>query len=270
MIHTRMVIYYGPKHGNDESEWEDGAAGFPGDPAMGRCTRLAVADGATQGFGSARWAQQLVTGFVGADGEQGVRPPALSPDALHGWFEAMRHRWQHDPRMAEANDLQRFKLAEVGSFATFLGCELRDLDGPRPRWHAVALGDTVLFQVRDHELIAQFPQLAAADFGFNPDGVPTKPDALAGMLDRLLVGEGELAEGDVLYVATDAFAQWMVEADQRGGRSLWKALAGLDHPDTFHRLVADRRRSGEMTNDDVTLLRVQTAAAQPAYVVVCL
>jgi hypothetical protein len=268
LIHMQMVIFYAPKHGNDESEWEDGGAGFPGDPTLGHGPRFAVADGATQGFGSARWAQQLVAGFVGAD--RAVRPPALSSPALGEWFESMQVRWRHDPRLAGASELQLIKLEEVGSLATFLGCEITGLDGSRPRWNAVALGDTVLFHVRDHRLVAQFPRIAAEDFGFNPDGVHTKPEAIAGMLDRLLVGMGELADGDLLYVATDAFAQWMVEAIGRDHRSLWNVLAQVDHPDTFRTLVADRRRAGEMNNDDVTLLRARVVTAQPAYLVVCI
>jgi hypothetical protein len=266
VIHPQLVIYYAAKQGNQEAEWEDGGAGFPGDPSNGRRPRLAVADGATQGFGSARWAQQLVAGFVGADAEQ----PALSRVALHDWLLTMQDRWHHDPRLAGATELQRRKLEEVGSLATFLGCELRDLDGARPRWTAIALGDTVLFHVRGDRLLTQFPAIAAEEFGFNPDGVPTRPEVLDGMLDRVLIGEGELAEGDVLYVATDALAQWMVAAAARDPRSLWTLLAELDHPETFHRLVADRRRAGELNNDDVTLLRARAVAAQPAYLVVCL
>jgi hypothetical protein len=258
VVQVRTVVYYAPKHGNAEAEWEDGGAFSPG---SGRGPRLAVADGATSGFGSARWAQQLVAGFVGADGPA----PAVAPAALGGWFETMRTRWREDPVLAGASDLERLKLARVGSFATFLGCEI--VDGPRPRWTAVALGDTVLFHVRGGEPVGQFPPLAAADFGYNPDGVSTKPETLGSVVDRLLVAEGELADGDVLYLATDALAQWLVT--QRGP-AVWSVLNALSHPDTFRRLVADRRAAGELGNDDVTLLRAQVAVAAPAYLVVCL
>ena len=40
------------------------------------------------------------------------------------------------------------------------------------------LGDTVLFHVRGAGLVAQFPELAAEDFGINPDGVSTQPSQL--------------------------------------------------------------------------------------------
>lgn len=265
-----MVVFYVPKQGNDEREWEDGAAGSCGDPSAGRNPRFAVADGATEGFGSARWAEQLVAGFVGSDqGNGGAEPPALRPDALHRWLELMQARWHQDPRAAGATDLERLKLARVGSFATLLGCELSGLDEPQARWDAVALGDTVLFHVRNQE-VEQFPKIAAEEFGVNPDGVPTRPETLAGMVERLVVSGGDLAAGDRLYLATDALAQWMVEADARDRRSLWTMLATLDHPATFRKLVADRRRAGEMKNDDVTLMRVHLVATRPAYLVVCL
>lgn len=270
-MQTQMVVFYAPKQGNAEREWEDGAAGSGGDPSAGRNPRFAVADGATEGFGSARWAEQLVTGFVGSDQENGAaEPPALRPDALRRWLELMVARWQQDPRAAGATDLERLKLARVGSFATLLGCELSGLDGQQARWDAVALGDTVLFHVRGQQ-VAQFPQIAAEEFGFNPDGVPTKPEALAGMVERLVISPGgTLAADDHLYLATDALAQWMVDTDARDRRSLWTALAKLDHPATFRRLVADRRRAGEMKNDDVTLMRIHLVATPPAHLVVCL
>lgn len=259
MIQARTVIYFAQKLGNAEAEWEDAGATAPADRVSGRGQRLAVADGATSGFGSARWAQQLVAGFVGADRDG---PPELTRGALRKWFEVMQARWREDPRLAGATELQKIKLAQVGSFATFLGCELTDRG-----WLAVALGDTVLFQVRADRLVAQFPRMAAGDFGSNPDGVSTRPETLSGMAGRVLAAQGDLADGDVLYLATDALAQWMIGADQS---ALWPMLAGLGHPDTFRALVADRRRSGELHNDDVTLLRAHIVSSRPSDLVVCL
>ncbi|MGM1058691.1 hypothetical protein [Saccharothrix sp. Mg75] len=260
-MHARQVVFYAPKHGNAEAEWEDGAAAAPAD--NGRGPRFAVADGATQGFGSARWAQRLVAGFVGA----GSPAPALDRASLHRWARHAQDDWRADPRVAGATPLQRHKMEVVGSFATFVGCELRDLGGPRPRWTAVALGDAVLFHVRGQRLVGQFPAMAAEDFGSNPDGVPTTPDGLADVVGRVLFAEGDLADGDVLYLATDAFAQWVVAT---GGPALWSDLASLEHPDAFRSLVADRRAAREMVNDDVTLLRVLVDAAPPEHLVVCL
>lgn len=263
-MRARQVVFYAPKLGNAEAEWEDGAAAAPADGTRG--PRFAVADGATEGFGSARWAQRLVAGFVGVDGGA----PDLDRDSLHRWARRAQDAWRTDPRLASATPIQLHKMATVGSFATFLGCELRDLDGPRPRWTAVALGDAVLFHVRDHRLVAWFPALAAEEFGANPDGLPTAPGALAGVLDRALFAEGDLVGGDLLFLATDAVAQWVLAADRRDPAALWAVLSGLDHPDAFRALVDGRRAAREMVNDDVTLMRVVVAPAPPEHLVVCL
>ncbi|MEJ2853112.1 MULTISPECIES: hypothetical protein [unclassified Saccharothrix] len=257
-MHAWQVVFSAPKHGNDPWEWEDGAAAVPGDPATGRGPRFAVADGATEGFGSARWAMRLVEGFVAGDVE-------LTERSLLGWAGRAQDAWRHDPVLSRASGLELFKVDSVGSLATFLGCELVDLGGQRPRWRAVALGDTVLFHVRGDRLVTQFPDIPADGFGTNPAGVPTAPAALPGALGGVEFAEGDLAAGDLLYLATDAFAQWMVRRD---GPALWSALAGLDHPERFRDLVDDRRAAREMTNDDVTLMRVSVASRLPDQLVV--
>lgn len=263
-MQPRMVVFHAVKRGNAEHEWEDAAAG---DPTSEGNSRFAVADGATEAFGAASWARCLVSGFVGADG---ATPPALRRQALRHWLTQRQTRWNAEQLAAGGSDLARLKLERVGSFATLLGCELSGLDGDAPCWNAVALGDTVLFQVRGPRLVEHFPPIAAEDFGVNPDGVSSKPEQLASTTDRLAVARGGLALGDRLYLATDAFAQWMLATQLRDPEWLWATLAALAHPVSFRALVADRRRRGEMTNDDVTLLRVHLVTGALEYLVVCL
>lgn len=259
-MHAWQVVFSAPKQGNDAWEWEDGAAAAPEDPRSGRGPRFALADGATEGFGSTRWAMRLVEGFVAPDVE-------LTERSLLGWATRAQNEWRHDPLLSGASGVELFKLDSVGSFATFLGCELTDLAGARPRWRAVAVGDTVLFHVRHNRLVAQFPPMRADDFGVNPAGVPTVPAALPGVIDQMVFAEGEVAPGDLLYLATDALAHWMVRESHHG--ELWSLLAGLDHPQRFRSLADDRREAREMTNDDVTLMRISVAGSWPDQLVVC-
>jgi hypothetical protein len=131
----------------------------------------------------------------------------------------------------------------------------------------VSLGDTVLFHVRDHRLLTHFPPIGVDEFGLTPDGVHTKPDALDHMMRRLAFAQGQLRQADTLYLATDAFAHWMLRND---GPALWSMLGGLDHDGVFARLVADQRAAGALHNDDVTLLRVRLVAEPPIQLVVAL
>ncbi|MGQ0842367.1 hypothetical protein [Actinokineospora sp.] len=61
------------------------------------------------------------------------------------------------------------------------------------------------------------------------------------MTDRLAFGSGPLLPGDLLFVATDAFAHWMLGQAAPDQAALWAVLADLHHDATFAALVADQR-----------------------------
>ena len=196
-MQVRSVLFGLEKAGNAAKEWEDGAGAFDGDPAAGRNPRFIVVDGATEAYDSLRWVDHLVTSFIGDSSSRKSQMPSLDAESMQRWFELMQERWVAEAPAAFANIFEERKFAQAGSFATLLGCELTGLDGPNPSWDAVALGDTVLFHVRDRRLVAQFPRLGADDFGLSPDGVHTQPAALEQMRRQLTFAHGSLVEGDL-------------------------------------------------------------------------
>lgn len=259
-MQARMVVFSDVKAGNSIEEWEDRAAGSVGDPGAGHQPRFVVVDGATEAYDAVRWADLLASSFVHAG------PARLHPSPMQDWFATAQDAWVAGAPATFASIFEERKFAE-GSFATLLGCELSGLDGTGPTWEAVALGDSVLFHVRGERLLAQFPPLTLEDFGLNPHGVHTRPEATTRMVRHLDFGHGELAVGDRLYLTTDAVAHWIIRSS---GPALWDTLAALDHPALFARLVADQRAAGAMKNDDVTLMRIDLRAEDPDYLVVCL
>jgi hypothetical protein len=262
MPQLETVVFAAPKAGSAEAEWEDGAGYDEGDPATGTA-RLVVADGATEAYDSIRWVGLLVESFLGPAGP----PPGVPAAGVVEWIGRLQERWVREAP-AFANLYEERKFHADGSFATLLGCEVRGLGGPRPAWTAVALGDTVLFQVRAGTELARFPAVTADGFGINPEGVFTAPAARDRMRAALGRAEGTLAAGDRLFLATDAFAEWMVRAADGQPAQLWRLLDRLD-PASFRRLVADRRRAGLMKNDDVTLMRVRVTDRDPDHLAVC-
>ncbi|WP_322778198.1 hypothetical protein [Frankia sp. Cas4] len=262
MILARSACFWLEKLGSAAPEWEDAAACHDGDPAAGVAPRYVVVDGATEAYDAIRWVAQLVGSFVADTG------PDLTPDGLCAWFEQVQRLWVAEAPARFATVIEEHKFHTQGSFATFLGCRLTGLDGPRARWEAAALGDTVLFHVRAGRLLTHFPPIDVDDFGLSPDGIGTRPEALGPMLRALELASGEVRAGDVLFIATDALAQWLLLETGRDEASLWAALAGLDHDAAFAAIVADQRAAGRMRNDDVTLLRVQLATTEPGALVV--
>jgi hypothetical protein len=265
MLQARIVTFWAEKDGSSPHEWEDGALGDAGDVTRGRNPRFVIADGATEAYDSIRWAEQLVTSFA-TDGTA----PELDPLSIERWFETVQRAWVEEAPTRFATIFEEHKFAE-GSFATLLGCELRDVDGPAPSWKAVALGDAVLFHVRRGCLLVHFPPLDHGDFGVNPDGVHTRPAALPTMMQRISFAENAIEAGDHLFLATDALADWIVSTrDHHGQERLWAFLSRISHPGTFCRFIADSRAAGVMKNDDVTLMRVLITDSEPDHVVVCL
>ena len=82
----------------------------------------------------------------------------------------------------------------------------------------MAVGDTVLFHVRDGERVATFPPMEATDFAHAPDLVSTQPQSVDPTMKVLRRAGGDVREGDVLLVATDAVAAWMLRRHGRGCR----------------------------------------------------
>jgi hypothetical protein len=274
-MHIQLAVFSEPKAGSAPEEWEDAAlAGVAAQPAGLRHTpayiRYVVADGATGGYVSRRWVNLLVTRFAPDDLTRG---PRLEPASMRLWFERMQDVWAANPPAAR-DLIDEIKASKDGSFATLLGFDVFGLDGQRPAWKAVALGDTVLFHVRAGHAEAVFPPLGPDDYSADPPGVHSMPAALDWMSDHLLIGSGDLAPGDFLYAATDAMAHWITRAVARDEEKTWTSLSELVHPATFSRFVREQRSAGNpaetMKNDDVTLLRLRMLADQPSYLLVCI
>jgi hypothetical protein len=265
-LQIQMVIFSEPKAGSAPKENQDAAAG--GVAITTGTGRFIVADGATMAYDALRWVDQLVTSFVSREGG-----PALERAAMRAWFTQMQDQWAaHVPPFDSFIEERKFR--EVGSFATMLGFEICGLDGAEPSWRAAALGDTILFHVRESRLIAVFPPLRPEDFNSTPSGVHTDPSSLDWMTERLLLGSGALLADDFLYVATDATAHWILSAlraedAEDAERKVWDTLSGLVHPAIFSRLVDDQRAANRMKNDDATLMRLRMLADQPSFLLAC-
>jgi len=270
-MQAEIVVFSAPKEGYAAGEWEDGAAGGyipssrPGDPPL---VRFAVADGATETYESARWVDQLIGSFMSPDQVGGASWPELERASLTDWFHAMQDRWQA-AAPAASDYIEEVKIRQ-GTLATFVGGEILGLGTSAPIWRAAALGDSILFHVRDGNLADQFPRLRSADFASAPEGISTLPARLDRMSEQVQLRQGRLAPGDTIFAATDAFAKWMITCVEQGDQALWPLLCELVHPDVFVQLVTAQRRAMAMKDDDVTLMRIRILPQPVTSVVVCL
>src|SRR6476661_4931021 len=144
-----------PKQGHTLVECEDAFA-------CNRTTmRFAVADGATESFDAASWAQRLATTWVNSSG-------LLTEEDFWTWLtdEGHAHNDSWDRR-----DLPWYSMEKrrAGSFAAFVGVEIQ----PDKSWTAVALGDSCLLHSRNSDLLTMFPVSGSIDFGSAPVLAPS-------------------------------------------------------------------------------------------------
>jgi hypothetical protein len=229
-----------PRRGHAPEECQDAAAGAP------ELGRFAVADGAAESSYAGLWARMLVEDFV--------RRPERQP-AWASWLPPLQQRWAQLVGWAAAGPALPWYLEAVlsrGAFATFLGLVVEGTT-----WHALAVGDSCLFQVRAGALVGAFPLTHSAEFGNAPWLVGSRTSPAEVPRKGALSRAGGWRGGDRLWLMTDALAQWFLRESEEG-RPPAPALDGLLPADdgTFADWIEGLRDAGRLRNDDVTLVGV--------------
>jgi len=102
--------------------------------------------------------------------------------------------------------------------------------------------------------VETFPLQRSSQFTMSPYLIGSRSYGES-LKDRIQVSKGSLRDGDMLLLATDAMAAWLLKR-QEEGRPLWKWLyRKLGTPESFAAMVAYGRKNG-LRNDDFTLVRV--------------
>jgi hypothetical protein len=232
-----------PKLGNSREEYEDAWA------HRETCTpagfRVAVADGATESSYAKLWAALLAESYARSE---------LAGAEFFERLQPARRLWR---RRLAGRPLPWFasEKAEQGAFAAFVGVEI---DGQKNRWTALAVGDCCVMHVDDvgkgMRLVETFPLQKSSQFTTSPYLIGSRSDGES-LKDWIRTSQGSLRDGDMLLLATDAMAAWLLKRHEEG-RPLWKWLyRKLGTPESFAAMVAYGRKNG-LRNDDFTLVRV--------------
>jgi len=243
-----MVAYWAPKQGTAFSDWEDGAA-------YNRCSGwFAVADGASTGINSREWAYTLTGSFISNRPERALTDPATGFDE---WVEMTRAGFDPGSRDFLPSTAPLWVQAEGskrGAYATLLAGRIA-----AGTLRAIAVGDCCLFLVRAAGRVESFPLTSPQDFDAHPQLVSSLPVQGRRPASPPRPFERDLEAGDVVYVASDALAQWLT--GQRGNPAVWHMLSGIGNAG-FRDLCADLWDGKHMKNDDITLLRAKFGSVE--------
>jgi hypothetical protein len=228
-----------PKAGSAPDENEDRFVTLE----SARGWRAAVADGATESPFSGQWAEALLAAWI------------AQPSATFGELTVSRARdaWAETIPPPESLPWHgQMKLAE-GSHAAVALIDIRH-GLLRSRWTARAVGDCTVFVLkgrRIRRMIHSFPMHSSSEFGYTPALVST----LNRSAPRTLVATGRVRPPAEIWLATDAFAQACLRAEEEG-RPAWDWWAGhLEAGESFAGAVDEWRAAHWMRNDDVCVVR---------------
>ncbi len=199
--------------------------------------RVGVSDGATMTSFARSWAELLTHWFANQ---------MLTPNTFHDQaafarsLRLVRMVWS----LRIPKDLPWHSQEKVaqGAGATLLGVEI-GANGCGVTWEALAVGDTCLLQYDGARIAQSFPLTTSEAFANIPDLVSSAADSAIPVPN---LTRGTLRGDDLLVLATDALAKYLLEhdgeidpfqlADERCG----------EHLDAL-------RVTGTMKNDDVAL-----------------
>ena len=254
-----------PKAGNTPEEYED--ACWPNRPLdlTAGAFRAAVADGATESSFAGLWAGMLVHSYCKGN----LRVD--SADSLQKTLKPLQTEWMK----CINNRPYPWYVAEklrMGAFAALVGLTVRPYGSGRSGgwWHAVASGDCCLFQIRRGHPIVSFPLDDSIHIDERPILISSNAANNEDLLGNTYREEGQWEPGDVFYLMSDALAFWFLRKIESGWCWPWHDLPGSgvfdrvncesnDPTDsaTFDRFISELRASGDLRNDDVTLLTLR-------------
>jgi hypothetical protein len=229
-----------PKYGNTASECED-ALGFS---VVKR--RFCLADGATEGFDSRRWARLLVKHWTA------TVAPVTSPELFEEWVRKIGERFERRWRSRQLPWFAEEK-AESGAFAAFVGLIFYGED-EHLAWTAIAKGDSCLLVRRGDRLVHSFPIDDPNAFGNSPTLIASRLTSVREAPYFVLSARAE--EGDRFMLLSDAIAAWYLRAFQNEPDQAlaFEQLMASNRQDEVIQLVACNRTAGMLRNDDVAAL----------------
>lgn len=235
-FHPTSTVFWMPKAGHRTDEYEDAFAVSEGNEGP---RHAAIADGATESAFARAWARRLVRGCVEDATASAAAVASHLPVWRTAWHETVAGRTEALPWYAAAK-------AEQGAYAALLSVVAR-ADGT---WQAVAVGDCSLMHLRKGTLVSAWPMDDPEQFHHRPTLLASTAEV---PLPPLQERSGRWQPGDVLVLATDALAAWLLATDPA------RALGWTET--SFRDAVTAARNAGALRNDDVTALILALSAA---------
>lgn len=215
--------------------------------------RVAIADGASEGWQSGQWA-----GILAHAAASDFPDPKTYPQ----WLLSAQHLAPRETLGGVAGSWYAEEKQALGAFSTLLAVAF---DVPKTgsgiKWRAIAVGDSCLFHLRGDKVVTRFPLEDVEAFSNRPALVASLPTSEL-LEPEWFAGRAELT--DRFYLATDALAEWFYRYACDHQAEPWRVFDRLMNdrsPADFETWVQAERTAKRLKNDDTTLIRILFAPA---------
>lgn len=224
---------------------------------------FAVADGAGTTLFSGMWAKILVQNFLAI--------PLMSayPFEVEWWVRQAQEQFKReapDTRNMAWNAAQ--KAQNQGSHTTLAALRILDCSEEHAQAELLAFGDSCILICNPFsERIQAFPLDRPADFEQPPICVPSKLSVFNRYFHQCRSRQVELTPSDVVVLATDAVARWIISAGAERYTNAKAAFLEItaQTPHTWAEFVTECRNRGEMNDDDSTALILTLDTGEAAH-----
>ena len=182
---------------------------------------VAIADGLTHSTFQDIWAKQLVNRFI-------EKPfvPDLNAQKLKDWLEGIQKEWISEIAQVKPSKDKETHFEEIieiakdkGAESTFLGMIIQKTS-KRQKLQLFGIGDTNMFLVRNNKIKEKFPVTSVKSFTNRTKALCSIDNPLQEIPESK---EVNAKKGDIVILATDALAKWILKSANLGQKP-WKRI----------------------------------------------
>ena len=214
---------------------------------------FAIADGVSQSPFSQIWSNKIVTKFI-----EEPFVSDLNEQKLKDWLEDIRKEWSSEidqqkshEQSEKANSLILEMARERGGSTTFLGMIIQEMKKKYQKLQLFGIGDTNMFLIRNKKIKYSFPIISVESFTDRTKGLSSIDNTLQGIPE---LKEFNVKRGDIVILATDALAKWILKSANLGQRPWSKILKKKNDIANF---IDKLRYTNKIDDDDTTCIIIR-------------